>query len=285
MNLRKIQVGNFSKYLYLCKGLKNFINCMRTSLNFKIDTFLFPLNSYYSDSVNTDKQLAKIVENVSCIVKNYFAGNIDIETFVNAHLENVFSFKISAIKWIIENDIKSINVEEISDWLDVGLEKDTALSVLYQNTLFAIRTNVRAINSMMNRDNAQTSEKKTDLSVLKNFSSYTYSSILNEVSMTMPDIFFSAFTDYLNYSLHLEFGIIAAFVVYKENIKLSEPKINELSAFIADSAQEFGAIAKKTQPVKNNFKSFSDTKISDEFLVEETHLTEQGIQDFLLSID
>ena len=258
---------------------------MRTSSNFKMQDFLIPLNSYYSGTVSEDTRFSKIAEIVSHIVKIYFNSNIDVKTFVNTNLENFFNFKMSAIKWIIENDIKTINVEEISDWLDVGLEKETALSVLYQNTLFAIRTNVKVYNSMMQGKKDLLSEKSIDLTKLKNISDYSYSSILNEVYMTVPDLFFSMYTDFLNYSLYLEFGIIATFIAHKENIQLSEKKINELSAFIADSSQEFGAIAKKFQPVRNNFKLFSETQISDEFLAEEMHLSEQGIQDFLESIE
>lgn len=248
------------------------------SLNYKIDAFLFPLDAHYSGNNKQDKELSQMVERIEIMVKNFVESKHDVETFANFNLDTLFDFRIVALKWLTANKIIFTNIDEHVEIKLSYLKNDPQFAVLYQNVLFAIRTNVRAVNSLIDPNMSRASKASVNFSDLNDIPKYSFTEFMNMVSLTMPDSISSTFIDWAISSLYIEFGIISAFIINKEQLQISSPKIDELAAFIADSAQNFGAISKelKPQPIKET-KTYPPN-LSEVFLSEQEFLAEQDIE-------
>ena len=160
---------------------------MVASTQYKIDAFLFPLNAFYADSNKGDIELAKMAENVKALVVAYFNGEHNIDVFVNQHLNNLFEFRMSALKWLIANQVVFDDLNKTFEDELAYFKNDPSLFVLYQNMLFAIRTNIRVVNSLVQPNKKETSGRSIDFSGFSELPKLTYNDYLNVVSLTMPD--------------------------------------------------------------------------------------------------
>ncbi len=248
------------------------------SLNYKVDTFLFPLDAYYSGNNKDDKELSKIVVRVETMIKNFIESKHDVKTFADYNLDTLFDFRIAALKWLIANkNIIGTFDEHIENELNC-LKSDSQFSVLYQNVLFAIRTNIRVVNSLIDPNMPRSSRSSMDFADSIDIPKCSFTEFMNMISLTMPDSISSAFIDWVISSLYIEFGIISAFIIHKEQLQISKPKTNELAAFIADSAQDFGAISKELKPQSIKKTKIYPTNLSEVFLAEQAFLAEQDIE-------
>ncbi len=250
------------------------------SLNYKVNAFLLPLDAYYAGKNKQDAELSKIVDGVETMVRQFVLSEANIETFVNQNLNPLFDFRISALNWLIKNKIVITDFDSfIEDELS-SFKTDPKFSILYQNVLFAIRTNLKSLNSLLNP--SKTNSIKSELIFLetKEIPKLSFVEFLNVLNNTVPDIIISPFVDWLISSLYIEFGLVSTFVIYKKNIQIESKKVNELSAFIADAAQTFGAIAKEMNPQPSKKNKGNALSISDSFLSEQEYLAEQDIENY-----
>jgi hypothetical protein len=253
---------------------------MMLSLNYKIDSFILPLDAYYKSKDKQDGELLKIVESIEVLVRQFISSTHDVKAFSNQNLDTIWDFRISAIKWLIVHNIRIDDYEElIANDLE-PLKNDPVFSILYENVLFAIRTNVRAISSLMDKNAPFSSKNVIDFSNISDIPKISFTSFLNIISLTGIDSVLPIYIDWLISSLYIEFGIISLFVIHNKKLAINRDKVNELATFIADSAQEFGAITKELRPqIKKKNKPYPKN-IPQEFLLEQTFLAEQDIESF-----
>lgn len=121
-------------------------------------------------------------------------------------------------------------------------------------------------------------------SMFKDIPKISYNGYLNLISTSAPDFLFPLLMDYLNYSLYIEFGLIAAFIINEEKLQIRPERIAQLAAFIACSTHEFGAIVREINPTKKTKKSAYLEEIPVNFLEEQNLIAEQGISEFLENI-
>ena len=225
------------------------------SLNYnRGDAFLLPLDAYYAGKDKRDIELVKIVDRVETMVRQFVLSEANVEAFVNQNLDSLFDFRISAINWLIKNEIATTDFDSVIEYELSAFKADPKFSVLYQNVLFAIRTNLRYVNSLLNLSKTSSTKSGLNFSELKEIPKLSFTEYLNVLNSTVPDIILTPFVDWFIYSLYTEFGVLSTYIVYKKSIPIEVQKVNELSAFIADTAQTFGAITKEInpQPSKKN---------------------------------
>jgi hypothetical protein len=243
--------------------------------SYKIDAFYLPLDAYYTGN-EQDRELASFAKNVKDMVRQFVDSPNDVKAFANLHLNDLFSFRMSALKWLVESNIRLEDLDSLIENQLEPLKNDPLFSVLYQNVLFAIRVNMRSINALISPKSLET--VSFDISELGELPNYSFTEFLNMISLTAPDAVMTPYVDWLISSLYIEFGIISTIIIYKEKLSVSSKKINELAAFTADSAQEFGAISKELIPSTVKKKQTYSSVIPNEFLAEQLFLAEQDIE-------
>lgn len=249
-------------------------------LNYNVDAFLFPLDAYYTGKNKQDKELSRIVSAIEMIVKNFIKSKHPIELFVNENIDAIFSFRMSSIKWLISNKIVINDFDSILEEELTYLKSDPKFSVLYENVLFAIRTNIRSINSLLRESKSLNPKNILDFSEIEELPEMSFAQLIGSFAY-VPSVVATPLLDWFISSLHIEFGVISTFVIDRERISVETTKVNELSFFIADAAQTFGAITKELKPKTQKKNRNIDSHFSNSFLVEQEFLAEQDIENYL----
>ena len=109
------------------------------SYNYNVDAFLFPLDAYYTGRNKQDEELSKIVDGIETMVKQFISSKHPIELFVNQNINTLFAFRMSSLKWLIENKIVIDNFDFLLEGGLTNFKNDPKFSILYHNVLFAIR--------------------------------------------------------------------------------------------------------------------------------------------------
>ena len=257
---------------------------MAVAFHNKIQSLQFPLEVLYSVDTTPDFALEKIVRDIKIIVKNCLTSNDDITQTVNSNLSSIFDFRMSAMQELQKHNFVVGNFTELIEDRFKVFKSDPHLSVLFENVLFAIRTNSRVLNSFSQPNKSFSSNVELNSSIFKDIPKISYNGYLNLISTSAPDFLFPLFIDYLNYSLYIEFGLIAAFIINEEKLQIRPERIAQLAAFIANSTHEFGAIAREINPNKKTKKSAYLEEIPVNFLKEQNLIAEQGIAEFLENI-
>ena len=259
------------------------------ALNNRIETFTYPLEAYYASADNRNIELEKMVNALRITVMNCVSadyGNVAYEetnAYVNQHLNALFLFRMSALKWLVAHPSAVHDIDFENRFDDLKNHRDHF--VLYHNVLFALRTNARVLQSLIN-DNENTRDVEITLSDLRQLPQLSYTDFLNYAALSMPDTQFSLFVDYLNASIRLEFGVLATFFIHQEKWDIPEFKVHELALFIANSTQEFGAIARELKPTKKqnslvHLSLVEDPLMESDFFEEQNQLMEQGLDTYL----
>ena len=249
------------------------------SYNYNVDTFLFPLNAYYTGRNKQDEELSKIVSAIETVVKQFIDSKQPIELFFNQNIDAIFSFRMSSLKWLISNKITINDFDSLLEEELTYFKSDPKFLVLYQNVLFAIRTNIRSINSLLNPSKDLHSKEGLDFSKIEEFAETSFKQFIGSLGQ-VPDFIAAPLLDWVISSLQIEFGIISAFVIHKERLSIDVVKVNELSFFIADAAQTFGAITKELKPKMPKKNTNIVSSFSNSFLVEQEFLAEQDIESY-----
>ena len=250
------------------------------SFNYNIDTFLMPLDAYYRGRNKQDRELLDIVGGVETMVKQFVGGSTPIEPFVNLNIDRLFSIRITSVNWLIKNNMDIGNFDFVAEDALATFKNDPIFSVLYENISFAIRTNIKSIDYLLSASNYPNLSNSVDASTLDIIPELSLTQFLNVFTMSAPASIAIPYTDWLMASLHIEFGILAAFVIYKEKLSINTLKINELAFFIADAAQTFGAVTRELKPKVLAKPRHITPTFSNNFLIEQAFLAEQDIENY-----
>jgi hypothetical protein len=251
------------------------------AINYKLESFVAPLNAYYSRKNAPDVQLLKIVRSIENMVKNYVQSPHSVQTFANSELDTLFELRLLSLKWLTDNNLVLYDLDNLFEHEFSIMKNDPQWAVLHQNILFALRVNIRSVNSVLESPQSSNAKRRIDFSDLPTIPQLSFSDFLTTISLTAPDAILTPYVDWLIASLYIEFGILTTFVIYKEKIAIDTTKTDALASFIADSAQTFGAITREMKPQNTKKRpSLTGGDFSNSFLSEQTFLAEQDIETY-----
>jgi hypothetical protein len=192
-----------------------------------------------------------------------------------------FSFRIKAIKWLIEEnefEILSI-VDEISPEIEV-FKENPKLDVLTENILFALRCSQKVLQSISLSEGL--SEDSFSFST-SNLPIITYDQFLASIAYSnLDDITCQKIADWTNMSLYIKLIVLSGAIINDENLKVSNKTINELAFIIGDAAQEYSAIAIELGILKPSPKRLriASGQPDKNYIREQKNLAELGLNDF-----
>lgn len=247
------------------------------------DVICFQLrNNLYSQ---LESPLKKELNRLSVDITTLITSGKKIEGQSVQLLGQIFNLRVKAIKWLALD--KSFNYREMFREVLPQIEElkvNKKLEVLSENLLFALRCNQRVVNAILG-----TSEISVDTisSTQRSFPEITYEQFIGSLSLAIPDDeVVEKIINWTNASLHIEFVMIAADIIYRKQTKISEKTINELAFLAADSAQEYIAHATALGILRSGAsdQSFSSVFFDKKFINEQKQLSDLGLSDFVSKI-
>jgi len=222
------------------------------------------------------KELNKFV----VIVKKTLGENKKFKTSVKLHFNEIFLFRLKGLKWLLESG--DFDVSKMLENIYPDIERYISVkkfSLLAENILFALRSNKRVAENLI--DNEILNEDSFDDSI-QQIGTLTYSQFIASLTFAIPDIEASqTIIDWINSSLIIEFGTIASMLLFKEEVVITQKRINELSGLISDAAQEYTACAIQMGLLKISSKNYP---VQDDIPVsvvnEEKTIADWGFNDY-----
>lgn len=218
------------------------------------------------------RETTRFIEGVKAVIM----GEGSVKPKLDKFIPQIFNYRLLALKWISQQpDIDFGHVLEQAYPSLEGLRSNSKLRLLAENTLFAVRCNSRVMQAIIGDVNSQEfSQQLADVPVT------TYEQFFGTLALSSPDQeTFQTIADFSHCSLYIEFILLAAILIYEENIDISEGTINELAFLIADAAQEYSAIAALIGilPVRHQPPSVAGAPINSD---EDLLLSNLGLSDF-----
>lgn len=241
-------------------------------LNTQFDLF-YPLNSKVD--IQPDHELSRSFVNIQKLVSQFVQSEVKIEELTNQHMNDLFSYRMQTIQCMHDHPVK-IEIKEVVEKL-AFIQDNPRFEILHENVLFAVRTNFRAVKRFLG-----TSELDIDFSSLSSIPQITYSDLISLFNIFAPGSIFDKLLNLLDYSIHMELGLITSVVVCKEGLNLSDAKLHELERYVARSAQKFGACARIIAPVKSTMPEVVEPnpdEITPEWAEEEFMIAESALMD------
>ncbi len=204
------------------------------------DVICFQLrNNLYSQ---LDSPLKKDLNRLSNDIKAIITSGKKIQSQSVDMLSQVFNLRIKALKWLADDKnfdyLKMLN--DIFPQIE-ELKSNKKLEVLTENLLFALRCNHRVVESLVGTNEFSSDTIASNISQLPDI---TYQQYLASLAFAnLDDETSQKIVDWTNASLHIEFVLVAADIISENKLKISNKTINELAFLVADSAQEYSALA------------------------------------------
>lgn len=200
-------------------------------------------------------------------------------------LDAIFNLRIKALKWFVNQG----NFDYADMLKDVfhfvaGLKEKKEYQILAENLHFALQCNERLKDGFRKDNNSSASDF---YSAIKEMPSITYDQFLASISMAVSEEQAQFQLDFMNHSLQIEFVLLAADIIYNDQIKISKSRLVDLEFLVSDSAQEQYALAVQLGIVKFSEDEFTknEFQLPNEFLTEQLNLAESGLEDYIKRID
>lgn len=243
------------------------------------DVICFQLrNNLYSQLENP---LKKELNQLSADIKTLIISGKKLEGQSFSMLSQVFNLRIKAINWLATDSnfdywemLKEI-VPQIEE-----LKTNKKLEVLAENLLFALRCNQRVVEAIVGKNETAAD---TFSESLRQLPEITYVQFIASLTFAIPDDDMAQrIVNWTNASLHVEFVMLAADIMSDNKIKVSDKTINELAFLVADSAQEYIALATELGILKTSSSPQLPTTSSfgNSFIKEQKQLADLGLDDY-----
>lgn len=238
-------------------------------------------NNLYSQLDNPlKKDLHRLSMDINAIIKS----GKKVQAQPMAVLAKLFNFRIKAFRWLATDSnfdyLQAIG--EISPQIE-EIKTDKRLEVLTENLLFALRCNRRVVESMFHSNQISSDSFTSNLAHLPII---TYQQFIASLAFTIPDgEVAQKMLDWTNASLHIEFVMLAADLIYDGELEISDKAINELAFLVSDAAQEYSALATELGIInpRSNRQPFSQFSFDKSFIKEQSQLADLGLDDFALN--
>lgn len=247
-----------------------------TAKNF--DVICFELKNHYPQ---LDNPLKKDVDKLLIDVKDILTSGKKIKLSINNFLKDIFSFRIKAINWLLEDG--DFELSEIIDEVYPQFEElrnNPKLEVLAENILFALRCNRKVIDAVFATTNLSKENFKTNAPQLPTI---TYEQFISAIALGIADdLTAQKIVDWTNSSLYIEFVTFAVAIINDEQLKVSDKIINELAFLVADAAQDYSALATELGILKllSTRQSFTQVSFDNDFIKEQKKLANLGLDDY-----
>ncbi|MCX6317114.1 MAG: hypothetical protein NTW29_07475 [Bacteroidetes bacterium] len=226
------------------------------------------------------KELNRLSEDIRALI---LSGE-KVKTPSNELLSQVFNLRIKAVKWLSADTHLDINamLREILVRVE-ELKSDIRLEVLTENILFALRCNQRVLDSVINNKEFGLNTKDIDFTQLPDITYPQFIAALNYANLGNETV--HKLVDWTNASLHIEFVLVAADIIFDEKLKVTDNTIRQLAFMVADAAQEYSALAAELGFLKSNSGNASSTNLSfdNSFIREQKNIADLGLDDFALN--
>ncbi len=201
------------------------------------------------------------------------------ENELNEISESLIDLRVKAANSL--SDIKERSyfeiISEVSEKIEQYQGRKSA-DVLNQNILFALRTFNKVIESVRQQDEAGNLNVELNILSSKNYNDYLHS----QSALIGDKKLFKTFSDWIKASLKIEFVLISADLIRGGIVRSSENLIDKLSFLVADSSQEFYALAVGLGMISISNAGIiqSDEKPDRKFIDEQKKMSDIGIEDF-----
>ncbi|MEZ5023767.1 MAG: hypothetical protein R2728_11000 [Chitinophagales bacterium] len=172
----------------------------------------------------------------------------------------------------------SISIEKIVPEFE-ELANNTVYASLAESILFALRCNKRVLAALTTNIEQSGQNLANNLAELPPI---TYQQLLSSFAY-VADENAQNWLDFVNNSLLFELIILTTAIIEdSQDINVTKKFITELSSIVAESAQEYVAIAYELGILKrNHISGFDSNEVFDkEFIKEQNQLADFGLQDF-----
>lgn len=243
------------------------------------DIIFLQMRNYVPDM---DNSMKKEYLNLLKQLESILVESKSLKNDINSFLPNVFNFRVKAIKWLFEEfDLALTDMIDDAYHKFEEIQNDSKLQTLVENILFALRCNKRVVNSLIVNSEAFNDENISKS--VNNLPTINYEQFLSSLAFIMPDDETAQkFLEWINASLCIETITVSAILINEKKLKISTKSIDELAFIIADSAQEYSAIAFEMGILNHNEsnKTKSNQDFDKEYLKEQKYIANLGITDF-----
>lgn len=249
---------------------------------------LFPkfVRSLYYEKVKMTSMEKKLKNKIEKMVNSVIKTRRPLRKSINNLLSEIFDLKIRLFKWVIREEL---DLQNISQELLIELEKARSKiktkeeMVLFENTLFSLKTTLKVLRSILNQ--YPLSEQKLEETEID----ISYEQVKVAIKMEpLPEETKHSISRLADVTLLLEFAIILAILFIFKIRKFSKKRVIELSRLLRNWTQEYGALAIELQLWKPNIEKIISKEpsysISQEIIDEEKQLADSGISDYLKQI-
>ena len=212
------------------------------ALNTQFEVF-YPVNNSLPNL-----ELLDVFTQVEQLAHRFMSTEASIEDLVNQNLDLLFAYRAAFTRQMPPEGSETIlNRAQVDAMVKelAYLNADPRFGILLENIGFALRTNARVMQRL-------TSSKQQVYPLVRPLSvpKVPYTDFVAFMQYFQPNDFIANMLEMMNFSLHLEFGLLVAMLVNHGKLDLSETKLYNLEGYIARAAQQFGGRSRKLLPPK-----------------------------------
>lgn len=246
-----------------------------------LDNICFQLrNNLYSE---IDHPLKKELDAICQDIKATLLSAKTLKVLPTPIIKSLFNLRFKALLWLSkENNMDYLQmVEDVMQKLDEKQDHQE-LATLVENLRFSLRCCEIVVDSLTTNEASGNFQEAFEKMPEITFDMYfAILSMSYPDDKTVQDLF-----DWTNASLNIEFGLLAVDIIKSENLKLSRKAIFDLEFLVANSAQEYYALAVGLGIVKlsNEYPSSPEIKYDKSFIKEQQALAELGLSEWSKNI-
>lgn len=254
---------------------------MMLTPNQDFSNFILPINVLHRGMTLLHTELGKIVADLEAMVHQYAQSSSPIETCANQHLDFLFKTRINALRYFI---VHNLRMKQLPDGEVQDAFVEPRFFILKENLAFAFRVVNRSAEMLIKTiEDAELTESAIQDSI-GTFEGMSYTDFVSALGLLLPSEALQPIVDWLTASLYLDYSISAGLIVLEKRVTLSDEKVNELTTFVAQSAQRFGAHSRMMRPKKQRDYQYVGQQDAD--ADPENHfLTEVGLTEWAQNLD
>lgn len=261
---------------------------MLHSISQRIEMGILPFHyDFGNQSSKIDAQMDSRVKKIKSDIIGALHSRKRFNDTVTLFISDVFDFRILTLKWFLAKKFNTTDLSRVMDSFNSSFSKELVSSdkhELIDNVNFAIRTNLRVIAKFTQGLQEDYFEKINELERRDVLSSIpqNYNVFVAGVYANLPPVESEKVVNWVDTSILLEISLLTSLFILEDNLKISPSKLNQVSSFVANTAQEYGAFAMELGVLspKINVFDIENQKLSD----EDSILLEQGLAEYVLNL-
>jgi hypothetical protein len=261
---------------------------MLHSISQRIEIGILPFHyDFGKQSTQIDSQMDSCVKKIKSDIIDALNSRKRFDTIAVSLISQMFDFRVLTLKWILTKRLDTSDLSRALDTFNTFFSKDHVSSdkhELIDNVNFAIRTNLRVLAKFSQGLQEDYFEKINELESSDVFASMpqNYNVFVAGIYANIPPVESEKVINWVDTSILLEISLLASLFIVEDNLKISSSKLNQVSSFVANTAQEYGASAMELGMLSQKINVFDieNQKLSD----EESILLEQGLAEYVLNL-